>query len=212
MSEKWTWVPDWASDLSLWEDYLVDVSPSADHVFVSYPEMAAALDDIFSISCVSKASTVVGWGLGALALMNASEKRPKGQKWILLSPFADFCDESSEWTVPNLNFMAHQLHVTIEPALNAFMEQYDNDFGDWQDDWLANAKKYDADSLAKGLEFLTTHHVEEPLKNGADIQVLYGKMDSATTPEQTLKLKAFLPQAEFKERPKAGHWPPMLLL
>jgi hypothetical protein len=37
-------------------------------------------------------------------------------------------------------------------------------------------------------------------------------MDQAIPPAQTLKLKEFLPGAEFKERPKAGHWPPMLLL
>jgi hypothetical protein len=36
-------------------------------------------------------------------------------------------------------------------------------------------------------------------------------LDKAILPAMTLALKDFLPQAEFKERPKAGHWPPMLL-
>jgi hypothetical protein len=31
------------------------------------------------------------------------------------------------------------------------------------------------------------------------------------TPAMTLRLKEFLPKATFKERPKSGHWPPMML-
>jgi pimeloyl-ACP methyl ester carboxylesterase len=54
--------------------------------------------------------------------------------------------------------------------------------------------------------------VESEVPQSEDIQVLYGRLDTAVSPEWTLKLKAFLPKAEFKERPKAGHWPPMLLL
>ena len=75
-----------------------------------------------------------------------------------------------------------------------------------------NAKKYSAESLAKGLMFLSEHRVESVIPNSEDIQVLYGRLDTMVTPEWTLKLKDFLPKAEFKERPKAGHWPPMLLL
>ena len=108
--------------------------------------------------------------------------------------------------------MAHQLETTTEPALKAFMELFEDDFGDWQDDWLAEAKKYKAEALAKGLMYLAEHHVDAVVPNSENIQVIYGRLDATVQPEWTLKLKDFLPKAEFKERPKAGHWPPMLLL
>jgi hypothetical protein len=60
--------------------------------------------------------------------------------------------------------------------------------------------------------YLASHKVESVIPNSENIQVLYGRLDATVQPEWTLKLKEFLPNAEFKERPKAGHWPPMLLL
>ena len=44
MTENWIWLPDFASDLSMWEDDLVGVSPAADHSFVQYTEMAEHLE------------------------------------------------------------------------------------------------------------------------------------------------------------------------
>ena len=193
MSEKWIWLPDWASNLGIWEDDLMDVAPSANHIYVQYSQLAEFLEHPMDIPELKKSSTVVAWGLGALSLLCSGAGPQKGQKWILLSPYADFCDEIGNWTVPNLHFMAHQLLTTTEPALKAFMELFEEDFGDWQDDWFDEAKKYDAESLAKGLMYLAEHRVESVIPNSE-------------------KLKEFLPKAEFKERPKAGHWPPMLLL
>ena len=212
MNEKWIWLPDWASNLGVWEDDLVDVAPTASHVYVPYGQMADFLEHPMGLPDFKKASTVVAWGLGALSLMCSAAGPQKGQKWILLSPYADFCDEIGHWTVPNLHFMAHQLSTTTEPALKAFMELFEEDFGDWQDDWFRDAKKYKADSLAKGLMYLASHQVTSVVPNSSDIQVLYGRLDNTVEPKLTLKLKEFLPQAEFRERPKAGHWPPMLLL
>ena len=212
MNEKWIWLPDWASNLGVWEDDLVDVAPAASHVYVPYGQMADFLEYPMDLPDFKKASTVVAWGLGALSLMCSAAGPQKGQKWILLSPYADFCDEIGHWTVPNLHFMAHQLSTTTEPALKAFMELFEEDFGDWQDDWFRDAKKYKADSLAKGLMYLASHRVTSVVPNSSDIQVLYGRLDNTVEPKLTLKLKEFLPQAEFRERPKAGHWPPMLLL
>ena len=48
-SEKWVWLPDWASDLSLWQDDLTEVESSADHTFVPYKTMADNLDDPYKI-------------------------------------------------------------------------------------------------------------------------------------------------------------------
>lgn len=211
MSEKWIWLPDWASDLSLWEDDLTDADASAKHTFVPYETMAAHLDDIYAVDGLAKANTVVGWGLGAFLLILWAAKRPKGQKWILLSPFADFCDESGPWNSENLLFKAREMHSSIDVGLNAFKEQFDDEFSDWPDEWLAAAKKMDATLLANGLKFLAAHRVESVVENSEDTQVLFGRMDQDVTPAMTLRLKEFLPKATFKERPKSGHWPPMML-
>ena len=212
MSEKWIWLPDWASDLTLWEDDLTEVDSSAHHVFIPYEKMVKSLDNLYKINGMSSSSTVVGWGMGAFALLMNAANRPAGQKWILLSPFADFCDDAGDWTEQNLTFMARQIRTTVEPAIKSFQEQFNEDFGEWQDDWRRAASKMDPEMLAEGITYLAQNKLSKPLENSDDIQVLYGRMDQAIPPAQTLKLKEFLPKASFRERPKAGHWPPMLLL
>lgn len=211
MQENWFWLPDWASDLSLWEDDLVAACPEADHTFVPFEKMVAHLDNIYAYPQIAKASTVVGWGMGAFVLLNNAANRPQGQKWLLLSPFADFCDDNGSWTEQNLQFIAHQTLSTVDPSLNAFMEQYEEEFGEWQEDWFKCAKKMSPQALSEGLAYLAKNRIEKVI-DANDIKVVYGRMDQAIKPEMTLALKAFLPSAEFKERPKAGHWPPMLLL
>ena len=39
MSEKWFWLSDWAADMEIWEDDLVEASPEADHTFISYEKI-----------------------------------------------------------------------------------------------------------------------------------------------------------------------------
>ena len=206
------WLPDWASDLTLWEDDLTDVEPSADHVFVPYEKMVGDLADLYKIPEMRSADTVVGWGLGALAMLKNAEHRPDGQSWILLSPFADFCDESGVWVEQNLVFMARQMRTTVDPGIKAFAEQFSEEFGDWQDDWEKSAKKMKPQSLADGICYLVKNKIDREVDNSENIRVVYGRMDQAIPASQTLNLKPFLPKASFKERPKAGHWPPMLLL
>lgn len=210
--EKWFWLPDWASDLSLWEDDLIGANPEAEHTFASYNEMAKHLNSIYEMKGLSEASTVVGWGLGALALMKAASQKPKGQNWILLSPFADFCDEESNWTEQTLTFMARQVRNTAEPTLNAFMEFFENEFGEWQDEWFKAACKMDKNALGDGLNYLVQNRIESKINDNGKTKILFGKMNQAILPGMTLALKDFLPDAEFKERPKAGHWPPLLML
>ena len=211
MDEKWIWLPDFASDLGLWEDDLVSVSPAADHIFVPYEKMANNLQNLYGLQELAEATNVVGWGLGAFALLMNASSRPKGQQWILLSPFADYCSEESEWTTENLSFIAHQTLTAVDATINAFYEFLENELGDWQDDWLKKAKSIDPEALRIGLEFMARNKIEAPVGTKEKIQVLYGRMDQAIPPAMTLALKEYLPQAEFKERPKAGHWPPMLL-
>lgn len=211
MNEKWLWLPDFASDLGLWEDDLVGVAPAADHVFVPYEKMANSLDDLYGLEDMPSASTVAAWGLGAFALLKNAAHRPKRQQWVLLSPFADFCSEDSEWTTENLSFIAHQTLTAVDATVNAFFELLEDELGEWQDDWLKKAKSMDPASLRLGLDYMAKNRIDSPVKTNGDIRVLFGRLDKAILPAMTLALKDFLPQAEFKERPKAGHWPPMLL-
>ena len=56
MNEKWTWLPDFASDMGIWEDDLVGIAPDAEHVFVAYEKMVSVLDDIYGLPDLAKAS------------------------------------------------------------------------------------------------------------------------------------------------------------
>ena len=212
MNEKWTWLPDFASDMGIWEDDLIGIAPDAEHLFVSYETMVSFLDNLYDMPGLAEASTVVGWGFGAFVLLKNADKRPKNQKWILLAPYADYCSEHSEWNTENLAFIAHQTLTAVDATLNAFYELIENEFGEWQDDWMESAKKMSAEKLAKGISYLADNRIAEPLADCENVEVIYGRMDRAVPPAQTLKLKDLLPGAEFKERPKAGHWPPQLLL
>ena len=177
MNEKWIWLPDWASDLTLWEDDLTDVDSSAHHVFIPYEKMVKNLDCLYKIAGMPAASTVVGWGMGAFVMLMNAANRPADQKWILLAPFADFCDDAGDWTEQNLTFMARQIRTTIEPALNSFQEQFEGEFGEWQDDWRRAASKMDPELLAEGINYLAHNSLAKPLENSANIQVLYGRME-----------------------------------
>ena len=211
MSEKWIWLPDWASNLGIWEDDLMDVAPSANHIYVQYSQLAEFLEHPMDIPELKKSSTVVAWGLGALSLLCSGAGPQKGQKWILLSPFANFCDEEGPWNSENLLFKAREMHSSLDVGLKAFKEQFDDEFSDWPEEWLDAARKMDATLLADGLKFLAAQRIENVVENSEDIQVLFGRMDQDVTPAMTLRLKEFLPKATFKERPKSGHWPPMML-
>ena len=211
MKEKWIWLPDFASDMGLWEDDLVGISPDADHLFVSYEKMVSFLENFYDMPGLAEASTVVGWGFGAFVLLKNADKRPKNQKWILLAPYADYCSEHSEWNTENLAFIAHQTLTAVDATLNAFYELIENEFGEWQDDWMKTAKTMSPESMLKGLLYIAKTRIDAPVPITGETQVLYGRMDGAVPPAMTLELKEFLPGVEFKERPKAGHWPPMLL-
>lgn len=213
MYEKWIWLPDWASDLSLWEDDLMEVSSGAEHTFVGYEDMIAHLSNLYELDGMKDATHVVGWGFGAMALLKNSEKRPKDQNWLLLSPFANFCSEENNWNQQNLMFIATQTKSSVDPFLNAFMELFEDEFGDWVEEWRGAAKKMSPVALGEGLAFLAQNQIDSeiPFDGSGETKVLYGRMDQAIKPSMTSCLKDYLPYAQFKERPKAGHWPPMLL-
>ena len=211
MNEKWTWLPDFVSDMGIWEDDLIGIAPDAEHLFVSYETMVSFLDNLYDMPGLAEASTVVGWGFGAFVLLKNADKRPKNQKWILLAPYADYCSEHSEWNTENLAFIAHQTLTAVDATLNAFYELIENEFGEWQDDWMKTARNMCPQSMLKGLLYIAKNRIEEPVPITGETQVLYGRMDGAVPPAMTLELKAFMPGVEFRERPKAGHWPPMLL-
>ncbi len=212
MEEKWIWLPDFASDMGIWEDDLAVISPEADHLFVPYEKMVSFLDRPYDESNMVSATTAVGWGLGAFVLLKNAAKRPRGQRLILLSPFADYCSEYSEWTVENLSFIAHQTLTASDATVNAFYELLGDEPGEWQEDWLKCARRTKPDALRQGLEYMAKNRIDSSVDVGeGDIRVLYGRMDRAIPPSMTTALADFMPGVEFRERPKAGHWPPMLL-
>lgn len=213
MDEKWCWLPDWASDLSLWEDDLIEINPDVEHVFVPYEKMVSHLNNLYELDEIRSASHVIGWGMGAFSLLKNAQNRPKSQDWTLLSPFVDFCSEENNWNRQNLMFIASQTKTSVDPFLNAFMELFEDEFGDWMDEWKNAAKKMNPLALGEGLAYLSQNSIDAPIEfdGGASTKVLFGRLDQAIKPSMTLSLKTFLPNAEFKERPKAGHWPPMLL-
>ena len=106
---------------------------------------------------------------------------------------AEICDSCAE-----------QAHAIVK-------EQFGEEFSDWPDEWIEAAQKMDPTRLADGLRFMVQNRIDSVVENSADIQVLYGRMDQDVTPAMTVRLKDFLPKASFKERPKSGHWPPMML-
>ena len=107
----------------------------------------------------------------------------------------------------------HGIRGVVEPVDGAQQggSRGEDELGEWQDDWLKKAKSMDPASLRLGLDYMAKNRIDSPVKTDGDIRVLFGRLDKAILPAMTLALKDFLPQAEFKERPKAGHWPPMLL-
>ena len=213
MNDKWIRLPDWASDLSLWEDDLMDMNPQGEHKFVPYEKMASHLDNLYGIEGLDTANHVVAWGMGALVLLKNADRRPKKQGWILLSPYADFCSEENNWNRQNLMYIATQTKNSVEPFLNAFTELFEEEFGDWVDEWKSAAKKMSPMALGEGLSYLAKNRIDREIlfTGSCETKVLYGRKDRAIKPSMTEKLRDFLPGAEFKERPKAGHWPPMLL-
>ena len=65
MNEKWTWLPDFASDMGIWEDDLVGIAPDAEHVFVAYENMVSVLDDIY-VNELTNQKRNAYWGLNDL--------------------------------------------------------------------------------------------------------------------------------------------------
>ena len=212
MGKKWIWLPDWAFDLSLWEDDLEMVDDEASHVFVPYEMLAEKLGNPYGIAGLKNADVVVGSGLGAFSLLLSHRLKPMNQKWILLSPFADFCDEAGPWNSENLLFKARKMEASFDVVLDAFREVFAGENSDWPEEWEAAARKMSKSTLSTGLRFLVENKLTEKVEDSANMQVVYGLLDNDVPPSVTLRLKEFLPEAVFRSRSKAGHWPPMLLL
>jgi len=39
MSEKWFWLSDWAANMGIWEDDLVEASSESDHTFIAFEQL-----------------------------------------------------------------------------------------------------------------------------------------------------------------------------
>ena len=123
MSEKWFWLSDWAANLEIWEDDLVEASSESNHTFISFEQLMKQPKNLYtSIAGLKNADCVVAWGLGSLCLMLSAKDRPANQKWILLAPVFDFCDEDGGWTKRNVEMLARQVTKAIKPTLESYLE------------------------------------------------------------------------------------------
>lgn len=213
MAEKWVWLSGWASDLSIWEDDLSEVKSNAGHQFVSFPEVIKNSDDLYqSIPELAKADCVVAWSLGTLALMRSAKKRPKGQRWILLAPIVDFCNEASGWPVKNVMLMAKQITKIPRSTLENFVELMGPCDDEIRENWMETALQMNSETLAFGLEYLKNNKIEEPLEDRGPTEIYFGREDQVVTPEMVKLAVPFLPFAQIHERPKSGHFPQTLIL
>lgn len=213
MSENWLWLSDWASDFNIWSDELSEASSDAVHTFVSYEEIIKKNAAIYeSITGLKNADTVVASGFGALVLLLSAEQRPKNQKWILLSPFVDFCDEAGEWSCLSVQGLARQIKKAPKPSLESFLDLMGPCDEEVQEQWLSTALKMDLDLLSKGLEFLTQNKLTNVLNEEAPTSIYYGRENQFIPPALVKKCLEYIPFAVFKERPKSGHWVQTLIL
>lgn len=207
------WLSGWASDLNIWEDDLSEVETAAAHEFIPYSKIMENPDHLYqSIPGLAKAETVVAWSLGTLALMRSAAKRPQGQRWILLAPIVDFCNEASGWNSKNVMLMIKQVVKIPRSTLENFMELMGPCDEEIQEAWMNTALQMNLEKLALGLEYLKDNRVETPLADGGPTEIHFGREDQVVTPEMVKLAQAMLPFATINERPKSGHWVQTLIL
>jgi len=213
MSEKWFWLSDWAANLEIWEDDLVEASSESNHTFISFEQLMKQPKNLYtSIAGLKNADCVVAWGLGSLCLMLSAKDRPANQKWILLAPVFDFCDEDGGWTKRNVEMLARQVTKAIKPTLESYLELMGPCDEQIQEEWMEKALKMNPQTLALGLDFLCQNKIDEPLENKGETMVYYGREDQIILPVLAKKAASVIPSAKFQERPKSGHWPHTLIL
>ena len=213
MSEKWFWLSDWAANLEIWEDDLVEASSESNHTFISFEQLMKQPKNLYtSIAGLKNADCVVAWGLGSLCFMLSAKDRPAKQKWILLAPVFDFCDEDGGWTKRNVEMLARQVTKANKPTLEIFLELLGPCDEQIQEQWMEKALKMNPETLALGLDFLCQNKIDEPLENKGETIVYYGREDQIILPVLAKKASSVIPSAKFQERPKSGHWPHTLIL
>ena len=213
MSEKWFWLSDWAANLEIWEDDLEEASSESNHTFISFEQLMKQPKNLYtSIAGLKNADCVVAWGLGSLCLMLSAKDRPANQKWILLAPVFDFCDEDGGWTKRNVEMLARQVTKAIKPTLESYLELMGPCDEQIQEEWMEKALKMNPQTLALGLDFLCQNKIDEPLENKGETMVYYGREDQIILPVLAKKAASVIPSAKFQERPKSGHWPHTLIL
>src|SRR5574344_1511518 len=209
----WFWLSYWAANMEIWEDDLVEASSESDHTFISFEQLMKQPKNLYtSIAGLKNADCVVAWGLGSLCLMLSAKDRPAKQKWILLAPVFDFCDEDGGWTKRNVEMLARQVTKAIKPTLESFLELMGPCDEQIQEQWMEKALKMNPETLALGLDFLCQNKIDEPLENKGETIVYYGREDQIILPVLAKKASAVIPSAKFQERPKSGHWPHTLIL
>lgn len=207
MSQNWTWLSGFASDLGVWEDELSAAVPEAAHTFIPYSKVIGSPDDLYThIPELQSADVLLGMDLGALSMLRSVKSRPANQRWILLAPILDFCHGEDAWPRKQVLLMAKEICKMPKQALNNILELFGPADESFQNAWMETALKTPVELLEKGLEYLADAKIEEPTSL-PNAEVRFGKEDLWVTPTVAKVAESLLPQAKILMRPKAGHWP-----
>jgi hypothetical protein len=212
MAAQWIWLSGFATNLGVWEDDLIEIESDADHTFISYTQVIENPNDLYtSIAGLLKADVVVASDVAALALIQSLEKRPQGQKWILLAPIVNFCEGEDGWPKNQVLLMAKAMQKNTKAALAEFEELLGPCDESIQEEWLDSALHMPPASLAKGLDFLANTVTEDPIRL-ENTEVIFGREDLLVTPQFAKYVTTMLPGTRVQERLKSGHWVHTLLL
>jgi len=200
---KIAWVSGWACDISVWKDKIRKQFPKYSHCFVKYGDLISgdSPDDFWDKNPrVAKAGIVVGWSMGTLALLRNLHKKPKGQKWILVCPIADFCAPGC-WP-------RHSVKSTTLTAFFALMCDVPEKE---RKACLENALRYSPEQLEAGLGYLMRKKANfTELSESLDIKLIFGGQDRVVPLAQK---RAFAPLLKKKGLQvetfkNLGHWLP----
>mgnify|MGYP002621563369 CR=1 FL=1 len=202
---NWTWLSGLASDLNVWEDELSLADLDAEHTFVSYAEEIPVLQNLYSLSAVQNADVLVGMDFSALVMLKNLEKRPAGQRWILLAPILNFCGGEDAWPEKQVLLMAKEVQKMPKVALQGILDLFGPADESNQELWMDTALKMKPEVIAECFEYLANAKVEEPL-TVPNCEVHFGKDDEWITVSGAETAKELLQGATVMVRPKAGHW------
>jgi pimeloyl-ACP methyl ester carboxylesterase len=197
------WISGWASDISIWEDEIYNHFPNFSHRFVDYFDFLPSPDDFWDKNPrVGEAGLVVGWSMGSLALLRNLNKKPKGQRWILICPIADFCADGC-WQQSAVRATKQGILENTEQTLISFSNLMgENISKEEREKWVENAMRYSPKQLAAGLNYLMQSSCNP--KNFNNLELIFGERDKVVP----LAQRELFEGVNVRVCEGLGHWLP----